>query len=266
MEDIFSALIGADIGVETTEKLIEEVKVRLTAQNLTNPSDIKAKLQEIITEIVDKPAPTITRDGVKPWIIMVVGVNGVGKTTTIGKIAQKLKNEGKQVLLAAGDTYRAAAIEQLCVWADRIGVDIIKNKPGSDPSSVAFDAIKAAKARNKDVVIVDTAGRLHTKTNLMEELQKVKRIIARESEGGPHETLLVLDATTGQNAIQQARAFNDMIDISSIVLTKLDGTAKGGVCIGISDQFNVPIQYIGIGEKVEDLRPFNGKDFAAVLF
>jgi len=199
-------------------------------------------------------------------VIMVIGVNGTGKTTTISKIAQKLKGQGKSVLLAAADTFRAAAIEQLEVWGQRVGCEVIKHKSGSDPSAVVFDALKAGKARGSDVIIVDTAGRLHTKVNLMEELKKIKRVMARELPNSPPEILLVLDATTGQNAIAQAKMFDKELGVTGIVLTKLDGTAKGGILISISDELKIPIRYIGIGEKVDDLREFNARDFVDALF
>jgi fused signal recognition particle receptor len=202
----------------------------------------------------------------KPFLLMVVGVNGVGKTTTIAKIAHHYSSQGKKVLIGAADTFRAAAVEQLEVWANRVGADLIKQSKGSDPSAVAFDAIHAALARNTDLVFIDTAGRLHTKVNLMEELKKVKRIIARECAGAPHEILLVLDATTGQNAISQAKLFNEAIGVTGIALTKLDGTAKGGIIIGITEELNIPIRYIGVGEGMDDLREFNASEFVQALF
>jgi fused signal recognition particle receptor len=202
----------------------------------------------------------------KPFLLMVVGVNGVGKTTTIAKIAHQYSSQGKKVLIGAADTFRAAAVEQLEVWANRVGADLIKQSKGSDPSAVAFDAIHAGLARNSDLVFIDTAGRLHTKVNLMEELKKVKRIIARECPGAPHEILLVLDATTGQNAISQAQLFNEAIGVTGIALTKLDGTAKGGIIIGITEELNIPIRYIGVGEGMDDLREFNASEFVQALF
>jgi len=266
LEDIFSALISADVGVGTSEKLIAQVKVKLEKEQLKDPQAVKGMLKILIGEILSKPITDIKVGDTKPWVIMVIGVNGVGKTTSIGKLANRFKQEGHNVMLAAADTFRAAAIDQLGVWADRLEIDMVKHKLGSDPSAVVFDALKSAKAKKKDIVIVDTAGRLHTKVNLMEELAKIKRIIAREVEGAPHEVYLVLDATTGQNAVQQVRTFNDAIDATGIILTKLDGTAKGGVCIGVMDEIPVPIRYIGIGEQIDDLRVFNGREFAEALF
>jgi fused signal recognition particle receptor len=201
-----------------------------------------------------------------PFVIMVIGVNGTGKTTTLSKMAQKFKGQGKSVLLVAGDTFRAAAIEQLEIWGQRVGCEVIKHQSGSDPSAVVFDALKAGKARGSDIIIVDTAGRLHTKVNLMEELKKVKRVMAREVPNSPHEILLVLDATTGQNAISQAKMFNRELGVTGIVLTKLDGTAKGGILVSLSDELKIPIRYIGIGEKADDLREFNARDFVDALF
>ncbi|MCL4246065.1 MAG: signal recognition particle-docking protein FtsY, partial [Candidatus Dadabacteria bacterium] len=202
----------------------------------------------------------------KPFVIMIAGVNGVGKTTSIGKLASRLKKENRQVMVAAGDTFRAAATEQLEVWSRRVGTDFIKGHSGADPSSVAFDAVKAASARGTDVLIIDTAGRLHTKGNLMDEIKKMKRVISREMESAPHETFLVLDATTGQNAVQQAKMFNDALGVTGIVLTKLDGTAKGGVIIAIADELNIPVRFIGIGEALGDLREFNADEFVEALF
>ena len=266
LEDVLAALISADIGVSTSEKLIEEAKQRLERSNLKDPALIKSALKEVVKEIVNKPLPSLDYKSRKPWIVMVIGVNGVGKTTTIGKLANRYVQEGNKVLLAAADTFRAAAIDQLGVWSERVGIEMVRHQPGSDPSAVVFDAIKSAKSKDTDVLIIDTAGRLHTKNNLMEELGKVKRIINRESDGGPHEILLILDATTGQNAVQQAKTFKEIIDVTGIVLTKLDGTAKGGVCIGICNEFSIPIRYIGIGEKITDLKDFDGASFTEALF
>jgi fused signal recognition particle receptor len=203
---------------------------------------------------------------VKPWVILFLGVNGVGKTTTIGKLAAQYRAEGKKVLLVAGDTFRAAAVEQLDIWGQRVGVDVVKHQAGADPSAVVFDGLQAAKSRGIDVLLIDTAGRLHTKIHLIEELKKIRRVIAREQPDAPHETLLVLDATTGQNGLQQARVFKEATDISGIVLTKLDGTAKGGVIVGIQEELGVPVKYIGVGEDVEDLQPFDAVRFVQALF
>ncbi len=265
-EDVFSALIAADVGVSTSEQLIELVKERLESKKLEDPQSVKTCLKEIIAEVFEKSSKPIEVGSAKPWVIMVIGVNGVGKTTTIGKLANMYKSQGKKVMLAAADTFRAAAIEQLEVWANRNEVDIVKHQAGSDPSAVVFDALKSAKSKGSDIVIVDTAGRLHTKVNLMEELAKIKRVISRESEEGPHEILQILDATTGQNAVQQVQTFKEMVDVNGIILTKLDGTAKGGICISISNEFTIPIKYIGIGEQIDDLRDFVGKDFTEALF
>jgi fused signal recognition particle receptor len=221
-----------------------------------------------MVEMLQSPdrAPTVPALSVRPWVIIFLGVNGVGKTTTIGKLAAQYRGAGKKVLLVAGDTFRAAAIEQLDVWGQRIGVDVVKHRPGADPSAVVFDGLQAAKSRGVDVLLIDTAGRLHTKVHLIEELKKIRRVITREQPGAPHETLLVLDATTGQNGLQQARVFKDAADITGIVLTKLDGTAKGGVIISIQEELAVPVKYIGVGEEIEDLQPFEPASFARALF
>ena len=265
-DEFEETLIMADLGVNTTMKLREHIETKLTKQSLTSPESITSTLKEEILEILKSAegAP-ITPDS-SPFVIMVAGVNGVGKTTSIGKLASRLKTDDKKVMVAAGDTFRAAAVEQLEVWSKRVGTDFLKGQSGGDPSSVAFDAVKAAQARGTDILIIDTAGRLHTKGNLMDELTKMKRIVGRELEGAPHETLLVLDATTGQNAVQQAKQFNEAIGITGIVLTKLDGTAKGGVIIAIADELNIPVKYIGIGESLSDLREFNAEEFVEALF
>ena len=265
-DEFEETLIMADLGVNTTMKLREHIETKLTKQSLTSPESITSTLKEEILEILKSAegAP-ITPDS-SPFVIMVAGVNGVGKTTSIGKLASRLKTDDKKVMVAAGDTFRAAAVEQLEVWSKRVGTDFLKGQSGGDPSSVAFDAVKAAQARGTDILIIDTAGRLHTKGNLMDELTKMKRIVGRELEGAPHETLLVLDATTGQNAVQQAKQFNEAIGITGIVLTKLDGTAKGGVIIAVADELNIPVKYIGIGESLSDLREFNAEEFVEALF
>src|SRR5947207_4165528 len=229
------------------------------------PSAVWSFLRRRSAEILDIAAPALDLDTARPFVVLVIGVNGSGKTTTIGKLAAKLKEKGKSVLLAAGDTFRAAATEQLEVWGSRVGAPVVRGKEGGDPSSVIFDAIKRAKAENVDVVIADTAGRLHTKTNLMEELQKVRRVIGKAQEGAPHETWLVIDATSGQNAIAQAQMFTQAMSVTGIVLTKLDGTAKGGVILGITDQLKIPVRYIGVGERVEDLRDFDPGEFVEAL-
>ncbi|MHB9145384.1 MAG: signal recognition particle-docking protein FtsY [Symbiobacteriia bacterium] len=269
-EDLYDSLeetlIQADVGVETSFDLVEYLRTEAAKQRLTDPTLLTPLLQQRIAAIMgEKMRPLNLQDGALT-VILVVGVNGVGKTTTIGKIAAQLRGEGRRVLLAAGDTFRAAAIDQLEVWGQRAGVDVIRHQEGADPAAVAFDAIQAARSRHADVVIVDTAGRLHTKSNLMEELKKMRRVIAREEPGAPHETLLVLDATTGQNAVQQAKAFGAAADVTGIVLTKLDSTAKGGVVISISRELNIPVKLIGVGEKVEDLRPFDPAEFVEALF
>jgi len=265
-DELEEILITSDVGLKTTEMIIEKLKAKVKENKLTNPKDVKKLLKEELLEILsydesDEPAIYET-----PLVIVVVGVNGVGKTTSIGKIANLLKSNGKKVLLAAGDTFRAAAIDQLEIWANRVGVDIIKHAEGSDPAAVIFDAIQAAKARKADVLICDTAGRLHTKKNLMEELKKIFRVIEREMPGVKKETLLVLDATTGQNAIAQARTFCEAADITGIVLTKLDGTAKGGIVIAIKSELNIPVKLIGVGEKLDDLQFFNPGEFVDALF
>ncbi len=265
-DEFEETLIMADLGVSTTMKLRENIETKLSKQSLNSPESITDNLKEEILEILKSAQGAPINAETSPFVIMVAGVNGVGKTTTIGKLANRLKTDDKKVMVAAGDTFRAAATEQLEVWSKRVGTDFLKGQSGGDPSSVAFDAVKAAQARGTDILIIDTAGRLHTKGNLMEELTKMKRIVGRELEGAPHETLLVLDATTGQNAVQQAKQFNESLGISGIVLTKLDGTAKGGVIIAIADELNIPVKYIGIGESLSDLREFNAEEFVEALF
>lgn len=266
MEELEEILITSDIGVKTSQYLIRDVTAKVARKELEDGDQLKASLQEQIFQILNQQEKSLDITKARPFVIMVVGVNGTGKTTTISKMAQKFKAQGKSVLLAAADTFRAAAIEQLEIWGQRIGCEVIKQRQGSDPAAVVFDALQAARSRGSDVVLVDTAGRLHTKVNLMEELKKIKRIMTREIPGAPHEILLVLDATTGQNALAQARKFHQALEITGIVLTKLDGTAKGGILIGISNELKIPLRYIGIGEKAEDLREFNARDFVEALF
>lgn len=265
-EDFEETLIMADIGVGTTMKLRQEIEGKLTKKSLRDPTTIKSTLREEILKMLKKAEGSPIALDVKPFVLIVAGVNGVGKTTTIGKLAYRFRKEGKSVMVAAADTFRAAAVEQLEIWAKRVGSDFLKGRSGVDPSAVAFDAVKASLARGTDVLIIDTAGRLHTKTNLMDELKKVRRVIGRELEGAPHETLLVLDATTGQNAIQQAKMFKEAIDVTGIALTKLDGTAKGGVIVAIADELNIPVKFIGIGESLGDLREFKAEEFVEALF
>lgn len=266
LEELEEILITADLGVTTTVELIRTLEQRLKRNELADGEALRAALKEEIQERLVRYAAPLDVNTAAPFVIMVLGVNGVGKTTTIGKMACKFAGEGKKVLLAAGDTFRAAAAEQLEIWGKRVGVDVIRHNEGADPSAVVFDACKAAVARGMDVLIIDTAGRLHTKVNLMEELKKIRRVMGREIPGAPHETLLVLDAATGQNAISQARLFKEAADVSGIVLTKLDGTAKGGIVVAVCNEFQIPLRYIGVGESVEDLREFNPQQFVAALF
>jgi fused signal recognition particle receptor len=265
-EDLEEVLIAADLGPSFTFDLIEEMKERAKRRELQSPESLKKIMMDNMTAILKESESPLIVPRNKIFTIMVVGVNGTGKTTTIGKLASFFKQQNASVLFAAADTFRAAAIEQLEIWSTRTETPLIKQAMGSDPSAVVFDSIKAAKARNTDVLIIDTAGRLHTKTNLMDELKKIKRVMGKELPGAPHETLLVLDATTGQNALMQAQMFNAEIGISGLVLTKLDGTAKGGIVIRIAKEMKTPIRFIGVGEKIDDLRPFNGKDFVEALF
>ena len=265
IEEIEEILITADVGVETTMDIIDKLTDAIKTKKITDPKDVKGELKLIIEEILTNDNSTLDVSH-SPSIIVMVGVNGVGKTTTIGKLAARYKKEGKKVLIAAGDTFRAAAIDQLEVWANRSGVDIIKHQEGADPGAVIFDSIKAAKARNTDLLICDTAGRLHNKSNLMNELSKVFKIIDREYPEAKREVLLVVDATTGQNAVSQAKSFKQVCDITGIVLTKLDGTAKGGVVLAVKSEVDVPVKLIGVGEKMEDLQDFDAKAFSEALF
>ncbi|HNS15816.1 MAG TPA: signal recognition particle-docking protein FtsY [Syntrophorhabdaceae bacterium] len=265
-DEIEEAVILSDAGVETAELLMSSLKERWKRGQVKTSEDVKKVMREEIEKMlsgIEAPAAT---NGRKPFVILCIGVNGVGKTTTIAKIANIYTAAGKKVLLGACDTFRAAAIEQLQAWADRLRIDVVKHAEGSDPAAVAFDATKAAKARDIDVLILDTAGRLHTKANLMEEMKKVKRVVGKELEGAPHETLLVVDATNGQNAIAQAKTFNEALSITGIVITKLDGTAKGGFLLPIAHSLKIPVRYVGVGEKIDDLIPFSAKDFSKALF
>ena len=263
-DELEESLIMADVGAVTSARICENLRKKVKEEGLSDPAAVKGALKEIIAQMLagDEALNLST----KPSIILVIGVNGVGKTTTIGKLAHNLHEDGKKVLLAAADTFRAAAIDQLQIWADRAGVDLVKHGEGSDPAAVVFDAITAGKARGCDVVICDTAGRLHNKKNLMDELSKIARVIDREAPGSAKEVLLVLDATTGQNALNQAKLFQEAAGLTGIILTKLDGTARGGVVIGIKEELNIPIKYIGVGEQIDDLRPFDSKDFVEALF
>jgi len=267
LEDLEATLITSDLGTATTQQILAKLRERADRKQIKDGEELKRLIKEQVLEILNAtPARSIHPAGGGPEVIMVVGVNGTGKTTTIGKLAHTFKAEGKSVLLCAADTFRAAAIEQLEIWGTRTNVDVIKTKPGGDPSAVLYDALSAAKARKADVVIVDTAGRLHTKTSLMSELEKMKRTAQRIIPGAPHEVLLVMDATTGQNGLQQARQFTESAGVTGIVLTKLDGTAKGGVVIAISRELKLPVRYVGVGEQVGDLLPFNAQSFADSLF
>ncbi|MDW8801053.1 signal recognition particle-docking protein FtsY [Clostridium sp. A1-XYC3] len=264
-EELEEILITADIGVETTLEIIDKLKVKIRENKVKDPALVRDYLKEVIIEILGEEQGTI-KPKTTPEVVLVIGVNGVGKTTSIGKISSKLKDEGYKVLMAAADTFRAAAIDQLEVWSNRAGVDIIRNQEGSDPAAVVFDAVQAAKARKTDILICDTAGRLHNKKNLMDELGKINRVIDREFSEAHRETLLVLDATTGQNAVQQAKQFMEVCPIDGIILTKLDGTAKGGIVISIKHSLNIPVKLIGVGEGIEDLQEFNPREFAEALF
>ena len=267
-EDLFDELeellISADIGVNTTEEILDQLRDEVKENRLKEPSEVKTKLFEILKEMIGEHEPLNL--STQPSVVLVIGVNGVGKTTSIGKISAELKSQGKRVVVAAADTFRAAAAEQLSVWCTRAGVDIIKQGAGADPASVVFDAISAAKSRKADVLIIDTAGRLHNKKNLMDELAKIDRVIGKELSGCAKETLLVLDATTGQNAVMQAKEFKEASQITGLVLTKLDGTAKGGIVISIKKELGIPVKYIGVGEQIDDMKPFSADEFASALF
>jgi fused signal recognition particle receptor len=268
LEQMEETLIAADVGVKASQKLMDALRRQSPNGSDDLAQAMTLRLQAAMVQLLQgsSTAPKLALLSVRPWVVIFLGVNGVGKTTTIGKLAAQYRAAGQKVLLVAADTFRAAAIEQLDVWGQRIGVDIVKHRPGADPSAVVFDGIQAAKSRGIDVLLIDTAGRLHTKVHLIEELKKIRRVITREQPDAPHETLLVLDATTGQNGLQQARVFKEAADITGIVLTKLDGTAKGGVIISIQEELGVPVRYIGVGEEVEDLQPFDAETFARALF
>lgn len=271
LDDIEEALITSDIGVETTLKIIERLEERVAKDKYLDANELNAFLKDEISQLLEESNNTdevnfVVPETDGPYVIMVVGVNGVGKTTTIGKLAHQFKKEGKKVVLGAADTFRAAAVDQLVIWSERVGVEIVKQDMGSDPASVAFDTVQSAKTKGADVVIIDTAGRLHNKVNLMNELTKIRNVMTKVIPNAPHDVVLVLDASTGQNAIEQAKQFTLATKVDSLALSKLDGTAKGGVVIGISDQFKIPVRYIGVGEGIEDLQVFNKKEFVDSLF
>ena len=261
MDELEEILITSDIGMETTMKIVDMLRTEVKTNNLTKPSVIKIRLAKIISSVINKKEEQkLCQD--TPLVILMIGINGGGKTTSIGKLAHKLRQEGKTVMLAAADTFRAAAAEQLCIWGDRVGVNVVKHKEGADPSAVIYDAIQSAKAKHIDVLICDTAGRLQNKKNLMDELNKMNKVIGREFPEAARENLLVLDATTGKNAVSQVNEFGDVADITGIILTKLDGTAKGGIVITIADEFDMPVKFIGVGEGIEDLKEFDPAEFA----
>ena len=268
LDELETTLIAADLGTATTQEVLQALRDKVDRKQVNSTEEIKRVLKDEILAVLNQASakhPVVSVDG-EPEVILVVGVNGTGKTTTIGKLSNLLRRQGKSVLLCAADTFRAAAIDQLEVWGDRTGTEVIKTKPGGDPSAVLYDALQAAKARNVDYIIVDTAGRLHTKQNLMAELEKMKRTAQRFIPSAPHEVLLVMDATTGQNGLQQAKLFTESAAVTGIVLTKLDGTAKGGVVVAISRELGLPVRYVGVGEKVGDILPFNAQDFVESLF
>ncbi|NBC03178.1 MAG: signal recognition particle-docking protein FtsY [Bacteroidetes bacterium] len=271
LDDLEDALISSDVGVKTTIEIIDRLENRVARDKFITQNELQQIMREEITALLkenrpDQPAEFDADFPTKPHVIMIVGVNGVGKTTTIGKLAHLYKKAGKNVMLGAADTFRAAAVDQLKIWSERADVPIIQQGQNADPSAVAYDTVASAKSRNADVVLVDTAGRLHNKKSLMEELAKIKRVMGKVVDGAPHEILLVLDASTGQNAMQQANAFTDVVDVTGLVLTKLDGTAKGGIVIGVSNELNVPVKYIGVGEQIEDLQVFERDGFVKALF
>jgi fused signal recognition particle receptor len=265
LDELEEVLVTADLGVTTSLQLIKDLRGKVRRKELGDAAALKEALKQGISQVLAGVVQAPGRDH-HPHVIMVVGVNGVGKTTTIGKLAKRFQGQGRSVLLGAGDTFRAAAGEQLAVWAERVGCDLVGGQHGADPSSVAFDALEAGLRRGRDMVIIDTAGRLHTKVNLMEELKKIHRVLGKKLEGAPHEVLLVLDATTGQNALQQAKLFNEAVPLSGLVLTKLDGTAKGGVVVAIAGELKLPICFVGLGEGIDDLKPFDAREFSEAIF
>lgn len=270
LEDLENALISSDLGVHVVQKFVDHVKNEVRGAEAATDNGVKSALRRTVLDVLwPVQAQSITElieKGPKPFVILIVGVNGVGKTTTVAKLAQRLVAQGSRPLLVAADTFRAAAIEQLQVWAERIGVEVIRHRPGADPAAVVYDGMTAAKARGADVLLIDTAGRLHTKVNLMEELRKVKRVLAQDGSGAPHEVLLVLDASVGQNALSQARQFNEAVGVTGLALTKLDGTARGGIVVAIADALKIPVRLVGVGEAVEDLQDFNAEAFVDALF
>jgi fused signal recognition particle receptor len=270
LDDLEDSLVGADLGVPVVERLMTMVKTEVRGTDAATADGVRNVLRrtvlDILTPVQSRSISQLVEDSRKPFVILAVGVNGVGKTTTVAKLAQRFSREGKLPLLVAADTFRAAAIDQLQIWADRTGVGIIRHRPGADPAAVAFDGITAAKARGADVVLIDTAGRLHTKVNLMDELRKIQRVLSQESPGAPHEVLLVLDATLGQNAVSQAKQFHEAVGVTGLALTKLDGTARGGIVVAIADAFKIPVRLIGVGEAAEDLQDFNAQAFVDALF
>ncbi len=271
LDQLEDALVSADVGIDTTIQIIERIEKRVARDKYVNTSELNSILQEEIESILTDSGDDAYKNfeipaGKKPYVILIVGVNGVGKTTTIGKLAHNYKKAGKNVILGAADTFRAAAVDQLTIWSERVGVPIVKQAMGSDPSAVAFDAVKSAVSRGSDVVIIDTAGRLHNKAHLMEELTKIRRVIKKVIPDAPHEVILVLDGSTGQNALEQAKHFTATTDVTAMVVTKLDGTAKGGVVLAIANQFNIPVKYIGVGEKIDDLIIFDKHEFVDTLF
>ena len=269
LDNLEEVLVTSDVGVDTTLKIIENIEARVARDKYVNTSELNTILKDEIAQLLENKQTTestISPTSTHPYVIMVVGVNGVGKTTTIGKLAYQFKSQGKKVVLGAADTFRAAAVEQLCIWGERVGVPVVKQQMGSDPASVAYDTVSNAVASDADVVLIDTAGRLHNKIGLMNELTKIRNVMTKVVPGAPHEVLLVLDGSTGQNAFEQAKEFTRATEVTSLAITKLDGTAKGGVVIGVSDQFNIPVKYIGLGEGMEDLQEFNAHEFVDSLF
>lgn len=266
LDDLEEILISSDVGVATTVKIIERIEARVSKDKYLGEGELNTMLKEEIVNLVAETESPVKNTSIKPYVIMVVGVNGVGKTTTIGKLSNMFKAQGLKVVLGAADTFRAAAVDQIKIWGDRVGVEVVAKGMNTDPAAVAFEAVKYGNKVNADVVIIDTAGRLHNKVNLMNELSKIKRVMDKQVEGAPHEVLLVLDASTGQNAFEQAKQFTAATDVTALALTKLDGTAKGGVVIGISDQFSIPVKYIGVGEQMNDLQLFDAKTYVDSLF